>query len=71
MRHLISKRARLTALGVLGIILLAACGSASSEETVTEESPSNLETLASLDELKVMFNQDEGIPRLLLLMSPT
>ena len=71
MRHLISKRAGLIALGVLGIILLAACGSVSSEETMTEESPSNLETLASLDELKVMFNQDEGIPRLLLLMSPT
>ncbi len=56
------------------LILLAACTSSpggSSEVEAGEQSASTLGDLRSVDEFKARFNRDSGLPRLLLLVSPT
>lgn len=57
-------------LGVLGVILLAACTSASGGPSA-DEPTATLRDLQGLDEFKSLFNEDKGTPRLVLLMSPT
>ena len=62
--------------GLLGIIvillLVAACNSASSNPP--QESLGTvpvLNELGGVDQFKARFNEDGGVPRVLLLMSPT
>ena len=46
----------------------AACGASATESSADL---SGLHDIGSVDELRAVFNGDEGTPRLLLLMSPT
>ncbi len=63
-------------------LALSSCGEASeepqalersstSEEPQALERSSTLADLANVQELQALFNNDEGIPRLILLLSPT
>ena len=56
---------------LLSLLWLAACASTGEEAPRPGEAEQVLRTLSSKDELKARFNSDTGVPRLLLLMSPT
>lgn len=67
---------RLVGLLILSLFALGACSTASGGQVDSVENPLDgtapvLEDLSGVDEFKIMFNDDTGTPRLLLLMSPT
>ncbi len=69
---------RLAILGMISVVLLAACspngGSTTEDGPIPGASESNVPVLHDLpwvDEIKAVFNQDLGQPRVVLLLSPT
>jgi hypothetical protein len=52
------------------IIALSGCRQ-SSAVAVEPASDATLKDLQNLDELRVLFNKDKDVPRLILLLSPT
>ena len=75
---MIGRVAMLVASGVLSLILFGACGgeaSISAAEQPTDESIEQpvpvLHDLAGVNQFKAAFNKDDGMPRLVLLLSPT
>jgi hypothetical protein len=59
---------------LLAVLLVGvACSNASDEapRTGTPERAATVRDLSSIDELQERFNGDEGVPRLILLISPT
>ena len=66
--------ARLMIVGLLFLIVFAACAGDPENSTVansTEGPVSILHELNTVDELKAEFNLDSGQPRLILILSPT
>jgi hypothetical protein len=55
------------ALAIAAVVILAAAGCGGS----TERSSVTLKDLRSVDQLKSLFNEESGQPRLILLISPT
>jgi hypothetical protein len=55
------------ALAIAAVVILAAAGCGGS----TERSSGTLKDLRSVDQLKSLFNEESGQPRLILLISPT
>ncbi|MDA2937358.1 hypothetical protein MYX75_03735 [Acidobacteria bacterium AH-259-A15] len=54
------------------VLFGATCTVSESSSTVSESSSeSNLRNLHAVDELREQFNTDHGVPRVLLLLSPT
>ncbi len=75
---MIGRVAMLVAIGALSLILFGACNGKPSIPSVElaaadsfEQPIPVLHDLAGVDQLKVAFNEDEGLPRLVLLLSPT
>jgi len=68
---------KLSKLGFLCLIVLAACTGASENPTAgdsivaTESLLPILHDLNAVDELKAVFNEDTGQPRLILILAPT
>ncbi len=76
--EMIGRVAILVAIGALSLILFGACNGKPSIPSVElaaadsiEQSRPVLHDLAGVDQLKAAFNEDEGLPRLVLLLSPT
>jgi hypothetical protein len=68
------KRSRLNAIAYVSLILaLFACGCEplSRAKGGAVEPGAELKDLKNLEELRKLFNQDKGAPRLILLLSPT
>lgn len=59
----------LTVLAAL-VVLLGGCGG-SKRDDVAESAAPKVRDISTLDDLKRTFNEDEGTPRLLLILSPT
>lgn len=51
----------------LAAALLFACGN----DSVSDEPGSDLRDIDRIEDLKAIFNRDAGVPRLILLLSPT
>lgn len=69
------KRRRTASVGLLALLLLVAVpqsgvpfGAAAPVETYA---PRTLYDLQSVEELRALFNEEKGMPRLVLLLSPT
>jgi hypothetical protein len=52
------------------IIAIAGCGGSTSDEP-SAQAPPPLSDLAEIGQLRAMFNEKQGVPRLILLLSPT
>ncbi len=68
----------LAILGMISVVLLAACtmdeselGTGSSSKGAIVDFVPILRDLSGVDEIKTAFNQDVGQPRVILLLSPT
>ena len=61
---------RLALIALLALVLLAGCGLVGGEDEPVE-SDSALKDLSGLDELKARFNEDAGMIRILILLSPS
>lgn len=75
---MIGQAAMLMAIGVLLLILFGACKGGPSITSVDRAAAESIQPpvpvlhdLASVDQFKAAFNEDEGLPRLILLLSPT
>ena len=75
---MIDRMAKLVAIGAISLILFGACGGepnilAAGQPTAEaiEQPGPVLHELTGVDQFKVAFNEDEGVPRLILLLSPT
>jgi hypothetical protein len=53
---------------VLGMVI-AGCGGSSSDEPIARAAP--LSDLTEIGQLRAAFNERPGVPRLILLLSPT
>ena len=68
---------KLSALGLLCLIVFAACTGSSESPTAvgstaaTEALRPVLHDFNAVDQLKAEFNEDIGLPRLILILSPT
>ena len=71
MGHLLTKILRLLLPGIILLMLLAACTTTSEQLEETDDVMNELQDLGSLDDFKTLFNEDAGVPRLVLLLSPT
>ena len=60
-------------IGIIAMLLLGAACSSSSQGPPEKPlgSLAALNELRGVDQLKATFNEDEGVPRIILLMSPT
>ena len=68
----------LAAIGVLSLTLLGACKGGPSIAVIDRGAAESIEQpvpvlhdLTGVDQFKAAFNEDEGIPRIILLLSPT
>lgn len=64
---------RLTALAAstAAVVLLAGCGGSSSGTAAGGSNSHPVPQLRSMAELRAVFNAHEGVPRLIVLISPT
>ena len=75
--HSVRGKAKLFTLGILCLIVFAACAGASENPTVSgmtaapEAIRAVLHDFEAVDQLKVLFNQGAGQIRLILILSPT
>ena len=65
----IAKIGALTVLGLLLVLLFAYLMGLGQSRTA--ESAATLIDLDNIEQLQAQFNQDKGVPRLILLLSPT
>ncbi len=77
-REMINRVAIFLAIGALSLILFGACNGKPSIPSVELAAADSIEQplpvlhdLTGVDQLKAAFNEDEGLPRLVLLLSPT
>jgi len=61
----------LASLTFIIVILLAACSTDGPSDASPSELVMEISDLEGIEQLRKMFNEDAGTPRLLLLMSPT
>lgn len=54
-----------------GVFLTAALLFACGNDSVSDEPGSDLRDIDRIEDLKAIFNQNDGVPRLILLLSPT
>jgi hypothetical protein len=60
------------ALLLVGLVAaLAGCGGSSSPEGATSTAPETVQELTGVEQLASAFSRDEGVARLVLLLSPT
>ena len=55
----------------LVVLALAACGGGADRDAGTPSATGGLVDLAGIRDLEAQFEQDDGVPRLVLLVSPT
>ena len=75
---MIGRVSKLVAVGVISLILFGACGEESRVQIAEQPTAEPIEQpvpilhdLTGVDQFKAAFNEDEGMPRLILLLSPT
>ena len=75
---MIGRIVTLLAIGMLSLILLGACEGGPSITSVDRAAAESIQhpvpvlyDLTGVDQFKAAFNEDEGLPRIILLLSPT
>lgn len=68
---MIKSRSGLTVLLIIGVLILAMVYLPGLAQPDVAELPVPLTDLHQLEELQARFNQDDNIPRLILVLSPT
>ncbi len=73
---MIGRAATLMAIGVLLLVFFGACKAGPSIAAVDRAAAESIQQpvlhdLAGVDQFKAAFNEDEGLPRIILLLSPT
>ena len=57
-------------LAVVAVVAMVGCGGSTSDEPSARAAPP-LSDLAEIGQLRSAFNEKQGVPRLILLLSPT